>query len=160
MIPICGGATLRITRSNASSVSLAPIVRAVSMNRSNCGLSSGRGGLRVGINGALSQNPLGWISGKLSAMTNPVPMNHFHARSLTFGSPRLCHRTNPPTMAPQKTPTDMDSDTNESIGVPVGPRGRIVRRDPRNSCISDRSFDQTCLDRDDLRQQGNCARHA
>src|SRR5208337_4186203 len=36
-------------RSSASSVSPAPIRRAVSMNRSNCGFSSGDGGLRAGM---------------------------------------------------------------------------------------------------------------
>lgn len=45
---ILGGAIFSIARSSASSVSAAPISRAVSMNRSNCGFSSGFG-LRTGI---------------------------------------------------------------------------------------------------------------
>lgn len=44
-----GAAIFPTMRSSASSVSPAPIFRAVSMNRSNCGFSSGGGGLRAGM---------------------------------------------------------------------------------------------------------------
>ncbi len=47
------GAIFLMARSSAASVSLAPILRAVSMNRSNCGFSSDAGGLRAGMSGSL-----------------------------------------------------------------------------------------------------------
>jgi hypothetical protein len=43
--------TFLTIRSNPSSVSAAPISLAVSKNRSNCGFSSGGGGLRAGMGG-------------------------------------------------------------------------------------------------------------
>ena len=52
-----GLAIFSIVRSNASSVSAAPIWRAVSINRSNCGFSSGDGGLRAGMEASYGYVP-------------------------------------------------------------------------------------------------------